>query len=154
VLYNEGLPEAVRWLASQMERQYRLVVRVEAAENMPIPHEDLRVLLFQIVRELLFNVVKHAAVYTATVTLGYIAPSPGTPNPADGLLKIVVSDQGQGFLPAADENGERYSQGLRRTRQRLELIGGHLSIESTPGRGTQVTILCPLQGGQSVATPV
>ncbi len=84
VLHNEGLDAALRWLAAQMEQQQRLTVTVAAEERLPPLGDDLRVLLFQFVRELLFNIVKHAAVSTALVTLAT----------EDDHLRIEVSDQG------------------------------------------------------------
>jgi two-component system, chemotaxis family, CheB/CheR fusion protein len=134
VLHNEGLAAALRWLAAQMEQQQRLVVTVEAAERLPVLNEDLRVLLFQFVRELLFNIVKHARVDTATVALAM----------EDNLLAIQVSDQGQGFDSGTQQ--DLVSQGLLRIKQRLHLLGGHMQIDSRPHEGTRVTLYIPLHG--------
>jgi PAS domain S-box-containing protein len=71
VLHREGLIEAIHWLATQMAQQHGLTVSVQAVDAFTLPDEDLRVLLFQIVRELLFNIVKHAGVKTAQVTLAH-----------------------------------------------------------------------------------
>ena len=62
VLHNEGLAAAMRWLASQMSQQQGLTVEVAAESELPRLSQDLRVLLFQTVRELLFNVVKNTRV--------------------------------------------------------------------------------------------
>jgi two-component system, chemotaxis family, CheB/CheR fusion protein len=69
VLHNEGLVEAVHWLVSQMWRKHKLVVDVQVEDDLPLVGADLRVLLFQIIRELLFNVIKHAGVLQAVVSL-------------------------------------------------------------------------------------
>lgn len=135
ILHNEGLVAAVRWLATQMQRQQGLAVEVEAEEVLPLLHEDLRVLLFQIVRELLFNVVKHAGVNSARVALAQ----------ADGELRIEVSDQGRGFSADYEHGSQRTSQGLSRIEQRLQLLGGRTKIASTPGQGTRITLFVPLQ---------
>jgi two-component system, chemotaxis family, CheB/CheR fusion protein len=131
ILHNEGLIEAIRWLAKQMEQQHGLVVEVDAEGNIPLPDENLRVLLFQTVRELLFNVVKHAGVNASSVTL----------TSTDDHVHIEVSDQGRGFDVAQPSQN---SQGLLRIGQRLQLLGGHIEIASTPGQGTRVTIHSPL----------
>jgi signal transduction histidine kinase len=133
ILHNEGLLEASRWLAAQMEQQHGLIVTVEAQGTMPSLHEDLRVLLFQAVRELLFNTVKHAGVATALVSLAY----------EDDHLRIEVSDQGRGFN--IDTPNPPTSQGLLRMGQRIELIGGRMEIRSSPGRGTRTTLYVPLR---------
>jgi len=131
VLHNEGLLEAVRWLATLMEQQQRLQVKVEAGATLPLIDEDLRVLLFQVVRELLFNVVKHAGVTTATVSMAF----------ENDQLRIEVSDEGQGFDTNSVSDGS--SQGLQRLRQRLNLIGGRVQVISSPGQGTRIIVNVP-----------
>jgi two-component system CheB/CheR fusion protein len=132
VLHDEGLFEAVRWLASLMQQQHGLTVAVKAEQPLPPLGEDLRVLLFQLVRELLFNVVKHAGVAEATVSLAQ----------EDNHLRITVSDYGNGFDPRTGV-AQINSQGLPRAERRLHLIGGRVQIQSTPGQGTCVTIYVP-----------
>jgi signal transduction histidine kinase len=134
VLHNEGLFAALRWLAAQMEEQQRLVVSVVAEDGLPPLDEDLRVLLFQFVRELLFNVVKHAVVLTAVVALTY----------EDDHFCIEVSDQGQGF--DANIQGHQNNQGLLRVTQRLHLLDGRMNIDSRLGEGTRITLYVPLRG--------
>jgi PAS domain S-box-containing protein len=133
VLHNDGLAEAIQWLAVQMERQHGLGVVVQAEESIPIPNEDLRVLLFQVIRELLFNIVKHAGVATAQVLLAH----------EKGHVHIEVRDKGNGF----DVNvlKAQNTQGLLRIQQRLHLIGGNIEIDTRPGQGTCVTIHSPLR---------
>jgi two-component system, chemotaxis family, CheB/CheR fusion protein len=132
ILHNEGLEEALQWLATQMKRQHGLTVEVQAEADHRLMDEDLRVLLFQIVRELLFNAVKHAQVNSAVVALSY----------ADEHVRIEVSDQGRGFDPG--QIGPT-NQGLLRSMQRLQLIGGRMQIESALGQGTRVTLYSPLR---------
>jgi PAS domain S-box-containing protein len=133
VLHRDGLIEAIHWLATQMAQQHGLTVTVQAAESMPLSDEDLRVLLFQIVRELLFNVVKHAGVRTALVTLAH----------ENDQIRIDVQDEGRGFDTSAPS--AQNSQGLLRIQQRLQLLGGHMQIETEPGRGTCITLYSPLR---------
>jgi two-component system CheB/CheR fusion protein len=134
ILHDEGLTEATSWLAHQMENQYGLAVTIEAEEELPSPDEDLRVLLFQTVRELLFNVVKHAGVTTATVALSH----------KQGQICVAVRDEGHGFDASAGMQSKQNSQGLLRIRQRLQLVGGQVEIESAPGQGTRVTLCSPI----------
>jgi signal transduction histidine kinase len=134
ILHNEGLAAAIRWLAHRMHQQYGLEVQVQAEQPLPMANADLRVLLFQIVRELLFNVVKHAGVMVAKVML----------NPVDGRVEIVVTDDGHGFSPEFMAESRQSSQGLQRIAQRLQLLGGHINISSTPGHGTRITLDSPL----------
>ncbi len=133
VLHNDGLAEAIQWLAVQMERQHGLGVVVQVEESIPVPNEDLRVLLFQVIRELLFNIVKHAGVATARVLLTH----------EKGHIHIEVRDEGNGF----DVNvlKAKNTQGLLRIQQRMHLIGGNIEIDTVPGQGTCVTIHSPLR---------
>src|SRR5262249_32702672 len=111
VLHNEGLLEAITWLAHQMQQQHGLEVGVESNGPLPTLNEDLRVLLFQTVRELLFNVVKHTDVREAVVRVGYV----------EGEFQIEVSDQGQGFNLSEVRENQKNTQGLLRIGQRLQL---------------------------------
>ena len=133
ILHEEGLFEAIRWLALHMQQQQGLTVNLDATEAVLVPDEDLRVLLFQTVRELLFNVVKHAGVADAMVTI----------TRGEEQIQIQVSDHGDGFDMNA-EHGQN-SQGLRRIQQRMQLVGGSLTVEAAPGQGTRVTLTSPFR---------
>jgi len=137
VLEGDGLGEAVRWLAAHMQEQHGLTVEVQVADDFPVPDADLRVLLFQIVRELLFNIVKHAGVSDATASL----------TRSDDHLQIEVVDHGGGFDVDEVLGDPRRSHGLLRNQRRLEVIGGQMQIESIPQDGTRVVITCPLRNG-------
>jgi signal transduction histidine kinase len=135
-LEAEELEEALRWLADHMGRLYRFGVQIEAEAPGRIASRDVRVLLLQLVRELVFNAVKHAGVDRASIRL----------TEADGEVVIVVEDLGRGFdVSATVGPGRRQRRGfgLYSVRERLELLGGRLEIASEPGRGTRVTIVAP-----------
>lgn len=139
ILRRSGLAAALRWLGRSYADRFALNVLVEAEDNADVD-EETRVTLFRCVRELLFNVVKHARVTSARV---------GLSRAADSRLRIVVSDHGVGFDPetlrARDGTGKSF--GLLSLRERLELLGGALDVASAPGRGTSVTILAPVPQG-------
>jgi signal transduction histidine kinase len=101
----------------------------------PLGSHDLQVLLFQLVRELLFNIVKHAGVDRAFVAIRH----------DDDHLTIEVRDDGVGFSPDALEAKQAAGGfGLYSVRERLPLFGGHLEIMSQPGEGTRAVITLPL----------
>ncbi len=135
ILGRSGLAAALRWLGRLYRERFALDVTVEAGEDVAI-EEDIRTTLFRSVRELLFNIVKHARVTNARVAVGR------TP---DGRISIVVSDDGVGFDADAvrASEGTDGSFGLFSVRERLVLLGGQLDVRSAPGRGTSVTILSP-----------
>jgi signal transduction histidine kinase len=135
VLQALGLLPALEWLAEEMERVYGLHVRIHSDGQLILLKEPAKTTLFRAVRELLINVSKHAACNMAEVDCS---------RSTDGL-KIVVSDQGEGFshdeaiLPQAGKSGF----GLISIKDRIEFIGGDMWIDSAPGRGTNVTITFP-----------
>jgi PAS domain S-box-containing protein len=145
VLPNEGLAQAIRWLAGQMHEQHGLNVELHAPGSFALQDEAMQVLLFNCVRELLFNIVKHAGVNGAVVELKWI----------DDRLQIEVCDQGQGF-PASklrtansgtqETNDEsQTSFGLPTILHRLSLFGGDMQIKSEPGAGAQVILTIPIE---------
>jgi signal transduction histidine kinase len=87
--------------------------------------------VFQAVRELLFNVVKHSGTLKANVAL----------EQRDDHVSIIVSDDGKGF--DSKDMGQRAAHGLGKMRDRLLLVGCTLRIESEPEKGTRITIDAP-----------
>ncbi len=141
VLYDMGLIPALGWLARQMEARYGLRVQIEADNGAEPDDDDSRALVFQVVNELLFNVIKHAGTDHARVT---VTPS------ADDKIAVVVADNGRGcgehdLVRESDQKGP--GLGIRHMRYRLNLIGGCLTIQSTVGLGTRATITVPTSAG-------
>jgi len=142
ILYEAGLPAAVEWLGRWMEEQQGLHVELDLDEEADPEREDVRVLVFQSVRELLFNVVKHAGVKEARVRLGT----------CDGMrLELTVEDDGKGFdllkvMEGSAEETDATGFGLLNVRERLLLLGGELRVETEPGKGARFTLLAPRHG--------
>ena len=137
VLQHSGLPAALRWLANWAGDKYKLSVEIDADPRADSARKDVRTLLFESVRELLFNAVKHAQADRVTLALEL---------DADDQLCITVTDQGAGFEPARLDERSKTGQlgwGLFRIRERLTLLGGRLDIDSAPGRGTRVHLVAP-----------
>lgn len=136
VLYEVGLGAALEWLARRMGEQYGLAVDVTHVQSPEIEllPDDMRVLIFQAVRELLFNVVKHAGVKQASV---HLAREPG-------VTRVTVADRGGGFDPAAMAQRHDSGFGLFSVRERIEAIGGTMTVESTPRQGTRITLAAPV----------
>lgn len=138
LLQGEGFRDALDWLKRQMRELHGLEVSLKADHSFRMDDQDLRVLLFQTVRELLFNVVKHAQARTARVELEQL----------DGRFAIHVVDEGAGFDVEEAErqaaSGPAGGFGLFNARERIGLFGGGIEIESAPGEGTRVTIVTPV----------
>ncbi len=146
VLYDVGLGAALEWLGRWMKSKHGLVVEVRADREVEPGSDDVRVLLFQATRELLFNVVKHAQTGLAEVKLCRAGKD---------QIQITVSDKGIGFDPEKCM-GDETSQtgfGLFSIRGRLDLIGGQIEITSSPGCGSRFTLLAPLDTAGSPVRP-
>ena len=116
--------------------QHGLTVEVRLAHEQVPLSDDQAVLVFQSVRELLFNVVKHAGTDRATVTLRL---------DDDKQLCIDVQDAGRGFDVTTMEPksaGEHF--GLFSVRERMQAMGGRLGVESVVGQGSTMTLILPL----------
>ena len=143
ILHEGGLAAGLEWLADWMQEKHGLVVRLNAEEDLTAAAEDVSVLLFESVRELLFNVVKHAKVRSASVHLERLEGQ---------MLRISVRDQGVGFDPDSLKFS-REGFGLFSIRERLSLVGGHLEIDSSPGHGAHLTLVAPLAGESAADLP-
>ncbi|NLG49365.1 MAG: PAS domain S-box protein [Chloroflexi bacterium] len=141
VLYDAGLPPALDWLARWMEEKYHLNVEVQAEELGDQVPEEIRLVLFQGARELLFNVVKHAKTDRARVELRRL--------PGD-QVELIVSDRGVGVDPSQIARQEKGGFGLFNIRERLEALGGEMIIDSEPGKGTQVTLQAPVRPTEAI----
>ena len=135
VLYELGLVPALEWLARKIQEDHGIPTRFHD-DGQPKPlHENLRVVLFQAVRELLVNVVKHSQARHAQVILR-----------RDGdALRIVVEDDGVGFETAKMNAETPRSFGLFNIRERIEYLGGRLKIRSMCNYGTRATLIAPLK---------
>ncbi|MFW5867672.1 MAG: response regulator, partial [Armatimonadota bacterium] len=125
---THGLAAATEWLADHMRDTHKLQVTVEVEGDVEPESEELSAFLLQAMRELLFNVVKHAGVDSAALRVCR----------ADDRILIEVQDEGCGFDPAKLTDPRESSQagsGLPGIRRRLELLGGSLEVESSPGQG-------------------
>jgi signal transduction histidine kinase len=136
ILYQLGFVTAVESLAQQSQKRHGIAIEFED-DGQPKPlRDDVRVLLFQAVRELLANVVRHAQAKTAEVSVA---------KKGDQIL-VDVKDDGIGFEPA--EIGPAMDQdkkfGLFSIRERLESLGGAIKVASRRGHGTRVTLSAPL----------
>jgi signal transduction histidine kinase/ActR/RegA family two-component response regulator len=136
ILHEAGLKTGLEWLARWMADRHGLFVDLTLEpEAAPVP-DDVRILLFEAVRELLFNSVKHARTRSAIVNLRYL----------DRQVQVVVSDQGVGFDPKAILSKEAPGGGfgLFSIRERMQLIGGKMETDSAPGKGSRFVLTAPL----------
>jgi signal transduction histidine kinase len=137
ILYMLGFEAAVEWLTEQAEKQYGIKCEFEDDGAVKPLDDDIRVLLFQNVRELLVNVCKHSQAQNAKV---YVSLE-------DDAIRVSVEDNGVGFDASGVEThwDESSGFGLFSIRERLNQFGGGFEIDSEPGRGPRITLTAPLK---------
>jgi len=134
VLYDLGIEAGLEWLAEQFRRKYGLSVRLETYGPKLEISNDLQVTLFRSVRELLFNVIKHARASQVSMIL----------NNSGADLSIEVSDDGQGLMSKHDEAevADPGGFGLFSIREQMGCFGGRLTLASGSDHGTRAIITC------------
>lgn len=135
VLYELGLLSALKWLGEEMATR-GLAVKVDVAQQQLLLPEDQAVLVYQSVRELLLNVRKHAQTDHALVSVSLEDPC---------QLRLVVLDEGLGFDSTSPVSPQGRHFGLFSVRERMEAMGGSLTIDSVPGRGTTISLRLPIE---------
>jgi len=141
VLYDAGLAAGLSWLARWMAETHRLDVSMQIEGQIEPSTEAMRVLVFQLVRELLMNVVKHAEIPAAAVCIARTAAG----------LTVTIEDKGRGFAMLDAEAGTPGRFGLFHVRERVDAIGGEFHLQSALGEGTRVRMSIPLQTDESPA---
>jgi signal transduction histidine kinase len=134
LLDDIGLPAALDWYIKGYRKRHGLTVNydVSGLEERLAPAVEAGI--YRIVQEALTNVVRHAAATSCSVSLVQTG----------GQLTVTVSDTGVGFDPKA-LGRERTDQGLGLIgiRERVWNLGGTVTLESGPGRGTSLEVTLP-----------
>ncbi len=137
ILYELGLEAAVEELAHNfLERQHGLKVSFSDDGPTRIKSEDLKIMLFRSVRELLVNVVKHARAKSVEIIVRYV----------ENMILIGIRDDGVGLDVSKLKHNHYHSGGLGifSISQRLDYIGGCVEIERL-NKGTAVSIRAPIE---------
>ncbi len=127
-----GLGGALRRLASTQWAPQGLPVEVRVSDVVDLPMH-VQTALLRIAQGAIANVIQHADADSATITLTV----------GGDRLQFTIADDGRGFDPAQSPGaptGRSDSFGLRATRERVDQLGGTLTVTSAPGEGTALTI--------------
>ena len=130
---DRGLIDSLRVFVDKYSQQSGVKATLETALDRELalsPRAEVQVI--RVIQEALTNVRKHSGASSAVVRI----------SAGDDGTAIVVEDDGRGFDLAGSLLG-RDGFGLHAMRERMELIGGTLTIDSSPGRGTRVIALMP-----------
>jgi signal transduction histidine kinase len=133
-LQGRSFADSISWLVQEMRERYGLDSTLDVKGELPSLEEHLRTLLYECMRELMFNIVKHGDVNKADVILEQV----------DSRLRVSLNDHGKGFDAEAIMSDPKMAHGLLDVRNRLHLLGCTMQVTSRPGDGTQVTIEVPV----------
>jgi signal transduction histidine kinase len=129
LLDDLGLPTAIKWYARNYLEAEGLDVRLEVEDELQVP-AAVEITAFRIYQEIVTNILRHAKAETVSVEL----------YTDGGNLVLAVEDDGAGFEPGQRAAGA----GIVGMRERAELVGGRLDLDSEPGLGTHVRLEIPL----------
>jgi len=124
-----GLRRALEALIRSLEASCPAAIHTDLEEVGGPPLVQL--LAYQIAREALQNAIKHARARVIRVSA----------RTEEGVLRVVVEDDGVGFAPLLARSDDHF--GLQLMRERAEAAGGHLYVDSAPGTGTRVMASLP-----------
>lgn len=136
ILYDLGFEAAVRWLAELLQEQFGIRPKVAADRSVKPLTDEIRILLFQLVREILTKAAKGAKPNNIAVLISRIGTDMVVTIESDGF----EMDLGIDSSPAIADG-----MGFFGIKERLQYLGGSMNIESEPGRGPWVTLVAPLK---------
>jgi PAS domain S-box-containing protein len=136
VLRKLGLRSALKSLAAEMQQRYALAVDLRDDGQGFLIDEHVSMALFRCVRELLINVVRHAATNRAVLSVRKV----------DNKLQLEVRDKGKGFdVTDQVRHVESGHYGLFSIQERLGSLGATFKIRSAPGKGATATVTVSLK---------
>jgi signal transduction histidine kinase len=137
LLYELGFESAVEWLIEQFRERHNIPIEYDGNDDGSKLDDDVSFFLFKSVRELLFNVIKHACANRIKVSVRREKHN----------IRISIQDDGIGF----DFSKVQFSVnnlsgfGLFSMRERMEHFGGNFEVVSKPGKGARITLIMPLK---------
>jgi len=136
ILEELGLCAAMRVLGRDLKEKSGSAVSVSCRNIPPELPKEIAWTIYRVLQESVQNVEKHAQARGVSLTL----------QRRGGWVRATVQDDGKGFTPGRPPRGHEWepTRGLRNMKHRAERIGGSLTIASSPGKGTRVTVRIPL----------
>jgi signal transduction histidine kinase len=135
-LGERGLAHALREHATAFARRAGIAITVDATGDLALP-EAVEQAFFRIAQEALSNIARHASARQVRLAL---RAGPRGRSQAEASAQLLIADDGQGFQPADVGAG---GFGLTSMRERASNIGARLRIDSTLGRGTEISVEWP-----------
>ena len=140
ILDDLGLVPAIEWQAQEFQKRTGIKCKVTSHLPESMLDDDLNTAFFRIFQETLTNIIRHAQAKRVEVLL----------HQQDSLLCMEVRDNGRGITEAEINN--THSIGLLGMRERASLLGGEVTFEGEPGKGTTVRVGIPLSRTSSISS--
>ena len=136
ILEDLGLQSALKYLLDGVSKHYTVSHSLEVADLDDLFPADGQIIIYRIFQECLTNISKHAGATEVSIAV----------REHDGLISLVIEDNGAGFDPARVSARRAPSRGLGLAAldERARMLGGTLEIRSRPGFGTRITCVIPL----------
>jgi signal transduction histidine kinase len=128
-----GLLPTLRWTASRLAERLGVEVKFEAADLDERPAPEVETVLYRSVQEALTNIARHAQARHVRLRLTRQGP----------WVTALIEDDGVGFDAQRPAATDAPAMGLMAMRERVSLLGGSLTLDSAPGRGTRLLIELP-----------
>ena len=128
-LDDYGLIAALRTYTADFANRFELAVTVNSRDSVPRLSIATETAVFRIAQEALNNIAKHARARKVQITLAE------TPR----QISLTIADDGIGYDTARQQQ-EKPTYGMTTMRERAEAIGASLTVDTTPGQGTRVTV--------------
>jgi signal transduction histidine kinase len=142
ILDGLGLVAAIEWQANEFQSRTKIPCVVSTTISDGQWDQDFSTVFFRIFQETLTNIIRHAQATRVEVRLAE----------ENGNLVLSVSDNGRGI--SEEEIANTRSIGLVGMRERAMLIGGDITIQGGPGRGTTVIARAPLRPSRNTKDPL
>ena len=138
ILDDLGLVPAIRWYARSYLEEAGIHAEVSANDETEPLSPPVKSTLFRICQEAINNIVRHAQAQHARISL----------DQQNGEMRLEIEDDGVGFdvAQASEQAVALQRLGLLGIQERAKLVGGRISLESAPGKGTRLSVFVPLLG--------
>jgi len=119
-----------------MSNRFKNDIELEVRGELQFLNTNSELLIFRIIQESINNIIKYAKAENIKISIHY----------SEENMKISITDDGIGFDPDTIIANKKIGEmaGLKNMRQRAESLNGKLTIDSTPGKGTLLNIIIPI----------
>ena len=140
ILEDLGLQSALKYLINEVSKHYTVSHAFEVEDLDQLFPAEAQIIIYRIFQECLTNISKHAGATEVSVAV----------KEHDGLISLMIEDNGAGFDPALvlARRAAGRGLGLAALDERARMLGGTLEIRSQPGAGTRMTCVIPVDQGR------